>query len=65
MLVGQANQPFGVATGVKDLLRVQCFPEQGSTQYSGALLIRTPLIQVLHHPDDISGEQSIMKIYQM
>jgi hypothetical protein len=27
--------------------------------YSGALLIRTPLIQMLHYPDDISGEQTV------
>jgi hypothetical protein len=25
--------------------------------YSGALLIRTPLIRMLHYPDDISGNK--------
>jgi hypothetical protein len=25
--------------------------------YSGASLIRTPLIRMLHHPDDISGNK--------
>jgi hypothetical protein len=31
--------------------------EQLHMIYSGALLIRTPLIRMLHYPDDISGNK--------
>jgi hypothetical protein len=33
--------------------------------YSGASLIWTPLIRMLHYPDDISGEQTLWKSIQM
>jgi hypothetical protein len=33
--------------------------EVGIAICSGASLIRTPLIQILHHPEGISGEQTI------
>jgi hypothetical protein len=38
-----------------------CVYSNWTNIYSGASLIRTPLIRMLHYPDDISGEQTIWR----